>query len=221
MTTLLLSNQHIALLHKQFQQIGTKLFLRGLNNSHSGNISVRVPSSGRDGFEQKNEKNSDKIIITGTGKMLDELTTRDLVAVEFVPTDSEESAAQDRKASMELLVHRAIYHADESIGAVVHAHAPYAVAAAVGKKEVVPYDQEGAYFFQSIPILHAQKTIASTEVAEKIGQYVTAARAVIVAKHGVFAWGKTLEEAYHFLLVVESACRINYLVEVKQCCQEP
>jgi L-fuculose-phosphate aldolase len=183
------------MLHQQFKQIGEKLFLRGLNNSHSGNISVR----------QK-----DDIIITGTGKMLDELTPDDLITVKILP-----NCEIDKNASMELLVHRAIYCADETIGAVVHAHAPYAIAMANDRNEIIPYDHEGAYFFQKIPVLHAGKTIASDEVAEKIGQYVKTSLAVIVNRHGVFAWGKTLEDAYHFLMVVESACRANYLVEKK------
>ena len=30
-----------------------------------------------------------------------------------------------------------------------------------------------------------------------------------------YNWGKSLEEAYHYLTVVESVCRVNYLLEVK------
>lgn len=181
--------------HKELKHIGEKLFSRGCNNSHSGNISVRE---------------GDKIFISRTGSMLDELTEQDIIAVDMLPDE-----AKDKQASMELLNHRALYQANKNINAVVHAHAPHAIVMADGCSAVKPYDQEGAYFFESIPVISVTKTIASQEVAEQITQYVDIAHAVIVQKHGVFAWGKDLEEAYHFLTVVESACRVNYLLEVK------
>lgn len=181
--------------HKELKHVGEKLFSRGCNNSHSGNISVRE---------------GDKIFISKTGSMLDELTEQDIIEVGLLPDE-----AKDKQASMELLNHRALYQAKENINAVVHAHAPHAVVMADGCSEIKPYDQEGAYFFEHIPVISAEKTIASQEVAAQITRYVDIAHAVIVQKHGVFAWGKDLEEAYHFLTVVESVCRVNYLLEIK------
>jgi len=181
---------------KEFKHVGEKIFLRGCNNSHSGNISVRE---------------GNKIFISRTGSMLDELTAEDIIEVGLLPDE-----VKDKKASMELLNHRALYQENENINAVVHAHAPYSIVMADGCEEVEPYDQEGAYYFNKrIPVLIAQNTIASTEIAEQIKQYANNARSVIVQKHGVFAWGNNLEEAYHFLTVTESACRVNYLLEIK------
>lgn len=183
------------MLYLIFKKIGEKLFIRGLNTAHSGNISLRQ---------------SDNIFITATGSALDELTEKDIIQVGLYP-DKE----QDKKASMELLVHRAIYHADASVGAVVHAHTPYAVVMADGNNVIIPYEQEGTYYFKQIPVMHVKNAIASAEVAENIGQYVKSSQAVIVAQHGIFAWGETIEKAYQFLTVAEATCRINYLLEVK------
>ncbi|MGD9108876.1 MAG: class II aldolase/adducin family protein [Gammaproteobacteria bacterium] len=181
--------------HEKFKHIGEKLFLRGCNNSHSGNISVR-------------EEN--RIFISRTGSMLDEITEQDIIEVDLLPNE-----IKDKQASMELLNHRALYLANKNINAIVHAHAPYAIVMADGQQEIKPYDQEGAYYFECIPVINAQNTIASTEVAEKIKQYANTSHAVVIQKHGVFSWGKNLEEAYHFLTVVESASRVNYLLEIK------
>jgi L-fuculose-phosphate aldolase len=182
-------------LYKEFDKIGKKLFSRGLNNSHSGNISVRQ---------------GDKIFITRTGSMLDELTADDIVEVGLLP-DKE----IDKKASMELLVHRAIYLTDKNIGAVTHAHAPYAVVLADNCDRIIPYEQEGAFYLKMIPVLKVQNAIASSEVADKIGNYVDYYKSVVVTQHGVFAWGETLEDAYHYLMVTESACKMNYLLKLK------
>ena len=52
-----------------------------------------------------------------------------------------------------------------------------------------------------------------SSVTDQDRDYVLDNKSVIVARHGVFAWGKDLEEAYKYLSVTESACKINYLVE--------
>ena len=148
------------MLHQEFNKIGRKLFIRGLNNSHSGNISVR----------QNNE-----IHITRTGSMLDDLTVDDIVEVSLFP-----DKRKDKKASMEFLVHRAIYLANNHMGAIVHAHAPYAIVLAYNRDEIIPYEQEGAFYLKKIPVLKVKKTIASSEVAEKIISYVGNYKSIIM-----------------------------------------
>jgi len=181
------------MLHENFKKIGEKLFQRGMNNSHSGNISIRE---------------GDKIFISRTGSMLDELNADDIVRVGLEPDQS-----IDQFASMELLVHRAIYNRNSDVKSVVHAHVPYAVVLGANHEEIIPYDDEGRYFLKSIPVLKVNNSIASEEVKEKIPSYINASHgAVIVAKHGVFAWGKSLEEAYHYIMVTQSICKINYLL---------
>jgi len=182
-------------MYQQAKIIGEKLFMRGLNNSHSGNISMC---------------NANTISITRTGSSLDSLTVTDIVEVDYLP-----NPVKDKAASMELIVHRAIYNASSKVGAIVHAHPPYAVAVAKNQSEIVPYDDEAKYFLKKIPVLSVENSIASVEIAQVIGNYVKDNKAIIIEKHGVFAWGETLEDAYHYLMVVDSACRINYLIEAK------
>ncbi len=181
------------MLHDGLIMIGQKLFQLGLNNSHSGNLSVRRASS---------------IYISRTGSMLDQLTSKDIICVGMIPNPK-----RDQAASMELIVHRSLYLADNDICAVVHAHSPYSVVMAEGKDVVIPYDAEGQYFLSSIPVISVANCIASQQVANSIINYVADVHAIIVERHGVYSWGKNLEEAYHYLSVVESACRINYLRE--------
>jgi L-fuculose-phosphate aldolase len=178
-----------------FRSIGKSLFDRGLNNSHSGNISTR---------------HQDKITITATGTMLHKLNWRQLVSVGIQP-----DAQTDKKASMELRVHRAIYKANPEIKAIIHAHCPYAVAMANGQTTITPYDDEGRYYFKTIPILNVENTISSQEVEDQMPALFNKANAVILNRHGVFAVGKTLEEAFKYLTVVESVCMINYIVETR------
>ncbi len=179
----------------KFREIGQQLFSLGYNNSHSGNISLR---------------RRDSIFITHTGSMLHKLKSKDIVKVSIHPNPS-----ADKKASMELGVHRAIYNSKSDVYSVIHAHAPYAIAL-VGdgtQKVIIPYDHEGQYYFDSIPTIVVKNGIASQDVANKISEFTKTAGAVIVAKHGIFAWGKDLNEALKYLTVTESICRVNFLVE--------
>ena len=171
------------------------LFDRELNNSHSGNISQRSRGS---------------IFITATGSMLSKVNPRQVIRVGLT-VDS----IRDQRASMELVVHRAIYNAHPHVNAIIHAHCPYSVAMAEGRTTIVPHDDEGKYYFSSIPILNLENSIGSIDVANQIPFLFKDSPVAILNRHGVFAVGKSLEEALKNITVVESVCKINYLLETR------
>lgn len=165
--------------------------MRGLNNTHSGNISARIGNS---------------IYITRTGSMLHSLKRSDIIKVNILENES-----KDKKASVELLVHRAIYRSDEKVQAVVHAHAPYCIVEANDKDIIIPFDDEGRYYLKRIPVINVKNTLGSQKVAEKIKDFVKTDKSVIIARHGVFAWGESLQKAYQYLSVANSSCKLNFL----------
>ncbi len=173
-----------------FQLVGRDLCLTGLNNSHSGNLSVRQ---------------GDRIIITRTGSMLGYLEERDLIETELMIND-----ANTKLASTEIGVHRAIYM-DTSALAVVHAHPVHAISLSLMEDEIIPVDAEGAYLLDKIPVLCAKCTIGSAEVEEKLPALLREHKIAMVRGHGSFAAGRTLEEAYHWTSCLENVCRIIYL----------
>ncbi|MCL6635325.1 MAG: aldolase [Peptococcaceae bacterium] len=172
---------------KEFQKIGRVLFLTGLNNSHSGNLSVR---------------RGDRIVITRRGSMLGHLGERDLIE-----TGLEKDDGNSIMASTELGVHRAIYRGTPAL-AVVHAHPVHAVALSLLEDEIIPIDSEGAYLLQKVPVLAVEQAIGSREAEEKLPVLLKEHKIVLVRGHGSFAAGQTLEEACHWTSSLESACRI-------------
>ncbi|HOV52306.1 MAG TPA: class II aldolase/adducin family protein, partial [Methanothrix sp.] len=92
---------------EEIARFGRKVIASGLTSSRFGNISILQ---------------GDKILITCTGSMLDELDPSQIVAV-----DLKCQCDLDKIASSETCVHRAIYQSS-SCGAVIHTHSPYAVA---------------------------------------------------------------------------------------------
>ena len=181
---------------KNFQQVGKDLFLAGLNNSHSGNISIRL---------------GDKMLITRTGAMLHHITESDLIKTSILSEDE-----NIQKASREYPVHKAIYKATNA-KAIVHAHSPYLVAQTYNTEKFKPIDAEGnLYFPNGVPVIIKEKTIASYEVGELASEHLKQIPAIIVRSHGVFAIGQSLEEAYKYVCSLEHSAKIKFLNKISQ-----
>jgi len=180
----------------QFQLVGCDLFTAGLNNSHSGNLSVRL---------------GDRLLITRTGSMLGHLQEADLIETGLFQDD-----ANTPLASTEIGVHRAIYLKTGAL-AVVHAHSPHAVALSLAENELVPADAEGRYLLPRVPVLTPKETIASKELEDTLPPALRECKIAVVRGHGSFAAGKTLEEAYKWTASLEHSCRISFLARLTGC----
>jgi L-fuculose-phosphate aldolase len=172
---------------QQFQAIGRDLFVAGLISSHGGNMSVRM---------------GDRILITRRGSMLARLQERDVIE-----TDLDENDANVTLASTEIVVHRAIYQETSAL-AIVHTHPPYAIAQSLVHDEIVPIDSEGSYLLHKVPVVAAELTAGSTEVAELLPRWLKEYDLVMLRGHGPFAIGHLLEEAYQITSVLEQTCKI-------------
>jgi len=178
---------------EEMQKYGRFLEERGLNlSSHSGNISIR---------------RGDQLYIKRRGAMMGDLKEEDVVK-----TGIEEDDSGVIIASTEVGVHRAIYKNTSSL-AVVHAHTPYALSLSLVRDEIVPIDDEGKYHLKKVPVLDVEESIGSDEVEKRLPPILQDYPAAIVKRHGTFARGENLEEAYNWITVVESICKIIYLVE--------
>lgn len=179
-------------IYEEMKKYGKFLENRGLNlSSHSGNISVR---------------RGNRIYIKRRGAMMGDLREQDIVE-----TGIEEDDSGVVIASTEIGVHRAIYQNTSAL-AIVHAHTPYAIALSLVKDEIVPIDDEGRYHLKKVPVLDVEDSIGSEKVEKKLPPILQDYNAAIVKGHGTFAHGELLEEAYNWITVVESICKLIYLV---------
>ncbi len=177
---------------KEMRKYGRLLENRGLNlSSHSGNMSIR---------------RGDRIYIKRRGAMMADLEKEDIVETGVKKDDSGVIIA-----STEVGVHRAIYNNTSAL-AVVHAHTPHAIALSLVRDEIIPIDDEGQYHLKKVPILEVEDSIGSEEVEEKLPIVLQDYNAAILKGHGTFAYGENLEEAYNWITVVESICKVIYLV---------
>ena len=113
--------------------------------------------------------------------------------------------------SSETPLHIACYKADSKVGAVVHAHPPYIIAASgkVGIFESPSYEFE-CVLGGSVPVIEYIQP-GSLDLAEAVAVKIKeGARAVMLRKHGAISVGKDLGEAYTRILALERGC-ITYL----------
>lgn len=177
---------------QEIKRFGQKLVYYGLTHSHFGNISIR---------------RGDKILITRSGSLLDEINENMVVEVELArPTSF------DLIASSETIVHRQIYQQTSAL-AVIHVHSPFAVILSFlsPAETLTPTDTESKYFLHEIPLVTGG--IGSAELATNVARALQDHKAVIVRGHGSFAQGKILEEAYVNICSVEHACKVKYFCD--------
>lgn len=177
---------------EEFKKIGSILFQARLENSHSGNMSVRV---------------GNRILITRRGSMLGFLKDDDIVE-----TGLDEDDFGIALASTEVGIHRAILKNTSAL-AVIHTHPIYAVALSYKYDELIPIDVEGSYFLRKIPVIEFKYATGSSEMEEKLPEFLKKYPTVIVRAHGAFSIGKTLEEALYYAHITENIAEIIYLVE--------
>ena len=182
---------------QQIQELGRDLFVSGLISSHGGNVSVL-------------DKSKKHIYITRTGSALGRLRDGDLVRVGFELPNDEVAIAADSQASIELLVHRALYHAISDIFAVVHAHSLFTTLLSLKQDSIEPLDSESKHFIPKVPVLDVEETISSAEVAELLPKLIleTGCPVAVVRGHGPFAVGKDLDEAWRYISILEMSSRM-------------
>lgn len=172
---------------------GKKMVAQKLAHSHFGNVSKRI---------------GDRILISMTGSMLDELEGH------IVEVPLFESSPLDIRASIELAVHREIYK-KASVLAILHGHSEFAVILSLlhpAGTDLHLEDSEGICLLHEIPIIHGDS--GSKELAEKAAVALCDHKAVLVRGHGVFARGNTVDEAFVVLSSVEHSCKVKYFTDL-------
>jgi len=170
-----------------FQKIGWAAYVAGLEDTHSGNMSIRI---------------GNRMLITRRGAMLGFLNDYDIIEVGLEKNDCGISLA-----SSETGVHRAIYKETTGL-AIVHAHLINAVILSLIYQEIVPIDVEGSYTIKKVPVISFEFGSGSQEMEKEIPKYLKDNKIVVIKGHGAIAIGETLEEALYYNSVLENSCKV-------------
>ncbi|MBN1608012.1 MAG: class II aldolase/adducin family protein [Polyangiaceae bacterium] len=173
----------------QICDIGQRLWHRAYVDGNGGNISVRVAE--------------DLVLCTPTLVSKGFMKPADLCLVDMQGNQ----VAGVRKRTSEVLMHLAIYRSVPQAVACVHAHPPHATGFAVsGVRPPTCMVPEMELFCGEVPIA-PYMTPGSPEMGEAVAALAPIHNTILMANHGVVAWGKTVEDAYFKMEILEAYCR--------------
>ncbi|ADG13091.1 L-fuculose phosphate aldolase [Methanocaldococcus infernus] len=151
-----------------------------------GNISIRE---------------GDRIYITPTGSILGFLDWNDLAIVKL------NGEVVRGKPSSELNLHLKIYQKREDVKAIIHTHS--LLSTYIGsRREIEMKTFEGKHFIKKISYVDFLEP-GSLELAEEVSKQD--GDVIILKDHGIVALGKSLEEAYIKVEVLEEQAKLNLL----------
>ena len=174
--------------------IDTCLWLKsqGFVFSTWGNISVRLDDG--------------NILITPSKVDYDTMTPEDLVVL--APDGTQVSG--HRLSTSEREIHRRVMNKRPDVGAIIHMHSPYGMAAASRDEGIPVFTEEMCQLLGgAIPM---SSEFVPSDMHEKLGivvsESVTDANAILIRNHGPMCFGRTLAEARVCCQVVEKTCKL-------------
>ena len=182
----------------------------------SGNLSARIPGGSG-------------IVITASGCDKGRLTPEDFV--EVTETGELVGAGDGRRASAETSIHTAVYRTNPEVQAVLHVHT-VATTLVSSANEPEAGEAVGVLNFKGLEMLkgwgfwdecveaslptfrnHSHVPEIAVELADWLSTPLTNANAkapaMLIANHGVTAWGASIEEAHRHLEITEFLCRLT------------
>jgi L-fuculose-phosphate aldolase len=157
-----------------------------------GNISVRT---------RKNY-----ILITASNTCKWKLSEKNIIKADFKGNKIQGTG----QISSEFKLHKYIYEKRKDVRAIIHTHPVFATAfASAGIALDKPVYPEVYIVFGKIP-LAKYATPSTDEVPASVLNYVKDYDAILLANHGLVAFGKSLEEAYFKTEKVEHTAQISF-----------
>jgi L-fuculose-phosphate aldolase len=161
----------------------------GINDSHSGNGSVRTDSA---------------IWLTPTGACADALGAGDLIAC---PIDGPPAQG----ASLDAPLHLEVYRRNPLANAELHGHGPYTVALTMDGRDFVPADFEGQLYFPKVPVIQIPYRDYVQSSPARIAELLASHPIAVVAGHGAYACAPTLNLAYKWVCSLEHSAKTAFL----------
>jgi L-ribulose-5-phosphate 4-epimerase len=162
------------------------------------------------------DRSSGLVVIKPSGVPYTKMKPEHMVVVEL---ESGKVIEGKLKPSSDTATHLVLYRAFERIGGIVHTHSLYATSWAQTCQPIPPLGTTHAdYFLGPIPCTRRlmEKEIDS-EYEVNTGHVIVetfqqrdplSCPSVLVANHGPFSWGKTVEQAVHNAIVLEHVTRM-------------
>jgi len=163
----------------------------GLNQGTSGNISVRYGAA---------------LLITPSGLPYDRMQPQDIVRMPFSTRGGHCQGSYE--PSTEWPMHFDILTTRPQVGAIVHAHSPFATVLAIARREIPAVHYMIAAFGGASVRCAEYATFGTQELSRHALAALTDREACLLANHGMLTVGNTLEQAMWRAVELETlACQ--------------
>jgi L-ribulose-5-phosphate 4-epimerase len=189
----------IDVLKKKLTNAGRVLTSQDQGDFVAGHVTARLPND------------SGRFLMKPATIGLDEMTPDNIITVDL---DGEKTDGAMPRHN-EVFIHSEVLRARPDIQAVVHTHAPHAVAFSSLGRELVPVNNEAGYFYKKLPIFsETTDLIVTPERGKAVARCLGQRQALILRNHGIVAAGRSIEEAIWIALKLERACRVQLMAEM-------
>ncbi len=182
-------------LSRHIVKYSRRMYEKGWVANHDGNISLRLQSN--------------LLLLTPTAISKIEIEVEDIVGANSLG----EKVFGSRNIFSEINLHLAAYQKRSDIGAVVHAHPPYATAYSICH---LPLNEPTMPEFvvslgREIPV--TAYALPGAGAAEAVKDKIGASNALLLAGNGALTVGRDLEEAFLRMELTEHFAQINCLAK--------
>jgi L-fuculose-phosphate aldolase len=141
---------------------------------------------------------------------LEEITPDNLITVNL----EGEKVAGDMPIHIEVFIHSEILRARPDVRAVVHTHAPHAVAFSALGRRLQVIGNEGSIFCDGIRVFSETADLIVDQTRGKaVARALADHEVLIMRNHGIVTTGRNIEEATVMALFLERACKAQLMVE--------
>jgi len=176
-------------IRNEIVNLGKEIAASGFNLGTWGNISARIDDN--------------HFAITPSGIAYETITAEDIVVIDLIGKIIE----GNKKPSIELPLHSAIYKAKKNVNAIIHTHSVCCTAFAIARKPIPAVCED------MIQIVGGQVDIAeyslpgSEELAKSVVTALGYKSACLMANHGLITVAYNLNEAYKITQIVEKSAQ--------------
>lgn len=162
-------------------------------------ISARVPDT------------ENEFLINPYGMLFEEITASSLVKINLKGEILQETEHFINPAGF--TIHSAVHEARHDVGCVMHTHSLHGVAVSVQKDGLLPISQQSLFPLSGLAYHNYEGIALNEEEKPRLVADLGSKNFMILHNHGLLTCGATVADAFLYMYILESACRVQILAQ--------
>jgi ribulose-5-phosphate 4-epimerase/fuculose-1-phosphate aldolase len=162
-------------------------------------ISAKVPNT------------ENEFLINPYGFLFDEITASSLVKIDLEGNKIMDSPYFINPAGF--TIHSAVHAAKHDAGCVLHTHSLYGTAVSAQKNGLLPLSQTSLFPLSGLSYHNYEGVALNEDEKPRLVADLGENNFMILRNHGLLTCGKTVADAFLYMYVLETACRIQILAQ--------